>query len=144
MNKTKEQIKSTIKDHLESRDEIIFAYVFGSFIRKESYRDIDIGIFTEEDLDLIEIGRIQTELQNTVDDRVEVVQMQLLPAKNPRFAFSIVTEGELLFTRDREKHSDYKRQVLLRYFDTAPLRAMMDQAFEDRIESGKFGYRDYK
>jgi len=34
-----------IKDVLNKDDRLVFAYLYGSFVKEDEYRDIDIGIY---------------------------------------------------------------------------------------------------
>ena len=43
--KLRENTISRIKEILESRDEILLAMVFGSFVEKECARDIDVAVY---------------------------------------------------------------------------------------------------
>ena len=47
----KESILKDIASVLERYDEIIVAYVFGSFIHSDTFSDIDIGVLTTENMD---------------------------------------------------------------------------------------------
>jgi len=45
----------------------------------------------------------------------------------------------VLFCRDRAALVDFKRRAVLRYLDTAPLRALVARAREKRLRAGRFG-----
>lgn len=45
---SKEVVMKKIKTLINARDEILFAYLFGSFIEQESYHDIDLAIYSNE------------------------------------------------------------------------------------------------
>lgn len=44
----RERIIEIIKSHLSDKDDIIFAYLHGSFEERGIFRDIDLAIFVEE------------------------------------------------------------------------------------------------
>jgi predicted nucleotidyltransferase len=45
---TKENILSVITRELERRGEIVFAYIFGSFVEREVFRDVDVAVYVQE------------------------------------------------------------------------------------------------
>ncbi len=45
----KQIIKEKIKKILLESQEIIFAYLYGSFLEREDYKDIDIAIFVDRE-----------------------------------------------------------------------------------------------
>ncbi len=121
----------------------MFAYLYGSFHQKERYRDIDVGIYMDPEPDLLKVGEMTSELNKKTRQEIDLVMMNRLPARNPELAFQIVSRGKLLFTRDEQAHNLYKEKTLKIYYDTAYLRKQIKQAFDKRIEEGKFGERDY-
>lgn len=44
----KKELVGKIKTFLQARKEIHFAYLFGSFLEEDHFRDIDIGIYIDE------------------------------------------------------------------------------------------------
>lgn len=140
---SKEATISEIKKYLARQDDVVFAYVFGSFVKRKAFRDIDIAIYINSEIDLLRLGSIQSELTELTGENIDLVLLNGLPGKNPAFAHEIVTHGELLFTTHQEKFVHYKRKALLFFFDTARLREGVQGAFAKRLESGKFGHRNY-
>lgn len=139
----KRTIKLAAKEFLADQSEIVFAYIFGSFVKGEKYRDIDIAIYGSDSFALTKIGFMQAELNKKTGKEVDIVDLHNLYKKKPAFAFNIVTSGKLLFNNDQEIHTIFKRKVLINYFDTAYLREKMDQAFKKRLETNSFGRRNY-
>ncbi len=44
----KDDILKNIKKFLDTKEEILFAYIFGSFVEKNNFNDIDIAIFISD------------------------------------------------------------------------------------------------
>jgi len=105
--------------------------------------DVDVGIFTDKELDLLELGRIIAGLENIVTRKVDCVILNVLYKTNPRFAFEIQAHAIPLFIKDNDAYIDYKRKVLLYYLDIKPMLDRMDAALKRRIQQGKFGERNY-
>ena len=58
----KEAVIEKIRDYLGHQDEMIFALLFGSFIKGKAFRDIDIAVYAEKEFDLLRLGIMQAEL----------------------------------------------------------------------------------
>ena len=48
MQKSKETIVEIMKQELQKHDEIVFAYLHGSFAEKDTFHDIDIAVFLKK------------------------------------------------------------------------------------------------
>lgn len=138
------KIRREITHFFTPREEVIFLYLFGSVITKETFRDIDIAIYMDAMPDLIRQGKLQSALDDIFDYKVDLIILNELPNKNPAFAYEIVTEGELLLNKNPGIHTHYKSKVLQYYFDTAYLREQFKGAFRQRMKDNKFGERNYE
>jgi predicted nucleotidyltransferase len=119
----KEKIISAFKDRLEKYNEIIFAYIFGSFIDNESsfFRDIDIGVYVNEDVVLQKqfldyAMNLSLELESLFKKYpVDVVVMNNAPLS----LISKITQGEMLFVRDEDLWGDFVTKAWSLYHDHA-------------------------
>jgi uncharacterized protein len=138
----KKDIKEKICIALQQRERILFAFLYGSFLARENYRDIDIGVYFEKNTELLEIGSLITDLQQVSKSEVDIIPLNNLYLKNPNMAFRVVSTGEVIFSRDTRALVSFKENSMRYYFDTAYLRKIMNDAFEKRIEGGGFGKRN--
>ena len=119
----KEEIISAFKDELEKYNEIIFAYIFGSFIDNQMpfFRDIDIGVYVNEDVvsqkQLLDYPmNLSLELESLFKKYpVDVVVMNNAPLS----LISKITQGELLFVRDEDLWCDFVTKAWSLYHDHA-------------------------
>ncbi len=134
-----------VGDFLKGDDNILFAVVFGSAATGITTKlsDVDIGIYTRDEMPLLEMGRIVVGLEKIVKKKVDLTVLNDLFKRKPNFAFQVVKFGRLLFTRDKGVFVDFKRNVFLCYLDTKPLRDMMNASFDRRLRTGAFGERNY-
>ncbi len=85
---------------LESRPEIIYAYVFGSFVSGLPYQDVDVALYLH--------GKAQEDAGTQGDKYAEllgssfkeVFDVVIINRAPNSFKFSIFSEGRLLFCRD--------------------------------------------
>jgi predicted nucleotidyltransferase len=105
---------------LQGHDEIIFAFLYGSFVEGIPFHDIDVGVYLstvrkEEStfcgLDLAHV--LSKELQIPVDVRV----LNFAPVS---FLYHVI-QGLLILERDEEIRSYFVEQTLKSYFDMMPM-----------------------
>lgn len=120
--------------------QIGFAILFGSFAREPAavtlHSDVDIAIYTEEELALLERGAWITDLETICERPVDLVWLNPLPSQDPALAFEIMAHGQSLFCRGNAQYVAFKTSVMLRYLDTAYLREQVAAAFERRHLTG--------
>lgn len=120
----KEAIKKDLKKVLEKHPEISFAYLHGSFIKEQGFKDIDIAVYLIEtpssilDYEL----KLETELMGAaVHYQVDVRVLNSSPLS---FRYNVIKEGIPLIVRDDDKRAEFQENTLIDYFDFAPYRKM--------------------
>lgn len=109
----KKKIKQKIREALIKRDEIIFAYLHGSFIEDRPFRDIDVAIYVDGNYDLTYELELEEELTRLVDFPVDVRVINNAPVT---FRFKVIG-GELLFTKDERVRCEFEERTLREYHD---------------------------
>jgi predicted nucleotidyltransferase len=134
-----------ISNVLKGDDNIVFAMVFGSQGNGKAnlLSDVDIGIFTKNDIPLLRLGRIVSALEKIGKKEVDLVVLNDLYKRKPNFAFQIISSAKLLFTMDEDLFVDFKKNVFIYYLDAKPLIDMVKAGVNKRIETGAFGERNY-
>lgn len=118
-----------IAELLKDREEVIFAYTYGSFPEGAPFHDIDLGVFTsgisEKDainymLDLAQ--RLSEEVRMPLDVRV----LNFAPVT---FLYHVI-QGDLVLDSDEEIRSRFVEQVIRKYLDLKPrIRMAIKEAF---------------
>ena len=105
---------------LQNRDEVMFAYIYGSFAEGLPFHDIDVGVYlseiTEEEstnYSLILGQMLSKELQVPVDIRV----LNFAPVS---FLYEVI-RGNLIFERNEEIRIRVVEQTIQRYLDLKPM-----------------------
>jgi predicted nucleotidyltransferase len=124
----KSGILRLLTQELERRSEIIFAYVFGSFVEGTSFRDIDVAIYLSElhaahDTLSYAIG-ISTDMERVVGHPVDVIVLNAAPDHLVHW----VSKGTVIVNRDSDFRTDFVARAWSRYLDFKPKRrqAMAD------------------
>jgi len=112
----REKIKNKIKKILEKEKDVLFAYIFGGFVRDDSFHDIDIAVYimpsSQKDF-LKRTFEIANKIEREIDIETDVVAFNLI---DPYLRMEIL-EGELLFTKDEVKHDFLIDYYIREYFD---------------------------
>ena len=124
----RETIEAGIHALLEQDPRLVFAYLYGSFTRKEPFHDIDVGIYaadTEANPYVLSAdlkGRLSAHLRgkgvNLPADRFDVQVLNQAPFT---FLKRIFSEGVLLVDRDPELRTDLIEHVSRKYRECAGL-----------------------
>lgn len=125
----KERILKRLTDILEGRENVLFAFVHGSFTGNLPFHDIDVAVYllgareeavTLEALDLS--ARLGSKLGIPVD--VRPLNFASLP-----FRYQAI-RGRLLFEKDEDLTAQFVEQTIQRYLDIKPfLLTGMKEAF---------------
>ncbi|MCX8204982.1 MAG: nucleotidyltransferase domain-containing protein [Candidatus Nezhaarchaeota archaeon] len=76
---------------------VVLAIVFGSFTELDSFRDIDIAVYTERaEAGLDAISKLAARLEEQIHVPVDVVPLESIPTKFRRY---ILTKGRVILER---------------------------------------------
>jgi predicted nucleotidyltransferase len=116
----KEKLIERLKSFLRSRAEVVFAYVFGSFVEEDTFHDIDIGIYLAEipqerstQYGLTLSQALSSELRIPVDARI----LNFVPTS---FLYHVI-RGRLIIERDEEVSAKLAERTIQKYLDMKPL-----------------------
>ena len=139
----KEARLEQLKDHLYQKDEIIFAYIYGSVARNQDTRlsDIDLAIYIGEDKkpaagpfgyrsDLI------AELQPLAGNAIDLIILNEAPNL---LAYHVFKEGNLLFNKDPDLRTRVHAKTVDKYLDFLPMLKVQEKYLNKRIEENRFG-----
>lgn len=137
MNK---KLLNTLSNLLSSNNNIVFAYLFGSLAKnnKRYGSDMDIAVYFKNDPDLNEIGKLNLNLEEKLNFKIDLVQLNKLDINNPVLSYSIINEGILLLNNNINLLNEFKKSVLLQYFDFKPVNDLINRSFKSRIANNTF------
>jgi predicted nucleotidyltransferase len=114
-------IIDAIRRHLEERQEIIWAYLHGSFLEGGPYRDIDLAVWVEPTQGNFQDWR-RYELNLSVTLHLSVskpVDVRVLNDAPLAFRYHAM-RGQPLLVRDRERLDEVRARTWDDYFDFLP------------------------
>lgn len=119
----RELIKSRLKEFLEEKPGILFAYLHGSFLKTDRFHDIDVAVYLEDvpssplELEL----QLETELGEAVHYPVDVRILNNSPLS---FRYNVIKDGAVLVVNDDDLRAEFEESAISNYFDFAPFRKM--------------------
>ncbi len=121
---------------LQKREEVVFAYLYGSFSEGLPFHDIDVGVYTSDITEeesthysLILGQALSRELRVPVDIRV----LNFAPVP---FLFEVI-RGHLIFERNEAIRIRVVEQTIQRYLDLKPMILRgIKEAFGNESEPG--------
>lgn len=134
---------------LEAREEVLFAYLFGSRAsgRTHLHSDVDVAVYIEpRSLDRLDraapwgyLAEVSGRLMEALEtDDLNVVILNHAP---PLLADRVARNGHLLLSRDESRRQRWIVDTKSRYCDLAFLRRHLLHALAERVRTGRFGAR---
>lgn len=136
----KEIIKKSLKSIFESDIDVIFALLFGSMANNNMRygSDIDIAIYFKNVPTLYEIGNLNLRIEEVINYKTDLVELNNLDKVNPVLAYSVISEGIFILNKDDKIFNEFKKSVLMRYLDFQPTNNLINTAFNKRLVNNRF------
>lgn len=110
-----------VKAFLEGEEDVTVAYLFGSRAKggMGALSDIDIAVLLNRELDKQKTFDLRLRLINRISsilktDKIDLVVMNMAPLS---LNYSIISEGEILHSRDEMERVRFETHILSRYLD---------------------------
>ena len=106
--KEKQRLSNLLAGLLLEREEILFAYLYGSLLHG-TFRDIDIGVFLRDESSGAAVSiRYETALEQELENSTGVpIDVRVLNVAPLPFAYSVLQTGEVLVSRDEQARCDF-------------------------------------
>ncbi|MBO8159724.1 nucleotidyltransferase domain-containing protein [Thermosyntropha sp.] len=125
-------ILEKINEYLKKQKNIIFAYIFGSFVQGKRYNDIDVAVFLQnKEIEPMSYLELKRELADIAGTDVDVV---ILNEASPLLKREVIKNGVLILERDKEKRVDFVVQSVFEYED---MKRYYEMSYETVIERVK-------
>jgi predicted nucleotidyltransferase len=116
---SREALTEKLKAKLFLKEDITFAYLYGSFVKNEPFRDIDVAVYVTGNKGFIFESDLSAELTDTIGFDVGVRILNNAPIA---FQMVVLREGMPLFSRDEDLRTDFLERVSKRYPEHAHFR----------------------
>ena len=124
---TKEEklkIEETLKNALKKHSEISFAYLHGSFVKNEGFKDIDLAVYIKEiPLALVQYElNLETEIMEQIGKYI--IDVRILNSSPLSFRFNVIRDGIVLFVRNDDERVEFQEATIRDYLDFAYYREL--------------------
>jgi len=130
-----------LKERLEKEEDVIFAYIIGSYAKGKAgpMSDIDIAVYLDRKKEEIFDRKISLNILITEILKTDEVDLVILNEASPLFVHHSLKNGKLLFSKDEKKRIAFLVKNLKEYFDMQYYYGRFKEAILKRIEEGKYG-----
>ncbi len=121
----KERLTTVIAESLSKKTEIVFAYLHGSFVTDEPFRDIDVAIYAQRGESIELESDLSHELSTVTGHEVDV---KIINHAQVAFQMAPLRQGKLLFSKDEDLRADFLETVGKKYREYAHFRNIFMEA----------------
>ncbi|HXF68851.1 MAG TPA: nucleotidyltransferase domain-containing protein [Thermoflexus sp.] len=117
----KERIAGLLAAALAAEPDVVFAYLHGSFVEAEAFRDIAVAVFFDPPPE--RPWRREGELADRLEAALRAagfpfpVDVQTLNRAPPAFRAAAIRSRRILLCRDEDRRSDFEAATWSEYFD---------------------------
>lgn len=112
-----------LKDVLEKEDDIIFAYLFGSYAYgvANPNSDIDVAVYLKPS-EMKEYLLKEKRILSALIDRIHTdrIDLRILNVSTFLFQYHVLKEGILILVRDEQQRVDFETRIMERFFELKP------------------------
>ena len=121
---------SKCKNILKRHENIIFAYIFGSYVQEKLRKDsdIDIAIYLDKKIDAKIYLKLKMDLMEACNREIDLI---ILNDATPLLKYEIYKSHILLFTNDKQLESNFKVKTLFEYND---IKRYLDLSYDKTID----------
>ena len=134
MDQYREQLISDLKEFFSKREDVVFAYLFGSiaYDNYTSKSDIDVAVFLKTNKDLFdERINLIVELEKRFKRDVDVIVLN--NSKSSFLKYFIIKEGVVIADKNKDIRTELEFKILENYFDYLPISKMYNDAILSKI-----------
>ncbi|MFQ5799228.1 MAG: nucleotidyltransferase domain-containing protein [Bacteroidota bacterium] len=115
MRLTKKEIIELVRQYLTARQEIVFAYLFGSVVDSDAFKDVDLGVYVGGGISdgFGYAFAMSGELGRMLECHVDVILMNTAPDH----LIHSISKGKVILNRDDDARVSFITASWSRYFD---------------------------
>ncbi|AEM73718.1 DNA polymerase beta domain protein region [Caldicellulosiruptor acetigenus 6A] len=136
----KDKIVEILKEYFEKEDNVIFAYLFGSYAKgkERENSDVDIAVYVNEEIakDSKKVLDFQIKHMSNISDILKKeVDLVILNHASPLLRHEVISEGILLVEKDHNKLVNFKKMSFYYYQDWLNIMKIKIMYIKERISA---------
>lgn len=128
----KNRILECIRFILSGFEEIDLAYVYGSFLKRDDFRDINIAVHLSKELSPYLRFKLSSKvaigLEKGIQPRVDF-DLRVLNCAPAYFQYEVIRQGIIALERDQDMRVDFEAHLISEYLDLKYMYDRFDQDF---------------
>lgn len=128
----KDQISRQIRDALADLPSLRVAYLYGSFLTREDFRDIDIGLLVDKEIcdgdALSYTSRVADLVEAAIGYRHEC-DVRVINGEPAWFRYEVISTGTPICVQDDGDRIDFETTVLVEYQDLKFMYDLFDREY---------------
>ena len=134
MNQRNQDILKKIAEEFEKKDEILFAYFYGSRAKGNERKgsDFDVGIYVHEKI--LKDPWYQIKLQSELQEKLKLekdLDLRILNNSSAKFCFEVIYKNPRIFIRDEMSMIEFETRTLLMWYD---IRYTWERFYAEQLE----------
>ena len=126
-----EEIENIFRKIFLQNEEIIAAYLYGSFLYSENYEDVDIGLLIHNKFkpDVMFEAQLAGKLEQIFKDTYnafKTVDVRILNRKPLRFLFSLLKNSKIIYSKNDLERVKFETKIIKEYLDFKPHHEIYD------------------
>jgi predicted nucleotidyltransferase len=112
--------------------EVQTGYVFGSFLQREDFRDIDIALLLSGNLSSYRALKLALRIGSDLDLGIKPgrdFDVRILNNAHPEFQYEVVKCGRFVFSRNKQERCDFEAEVISTYLDLKEMYDSYDRKY---------------
>ncbi len=112
--------------------EVDVAYIFGSFLERSDFSDVDLALLLSEELPPYQRFKFAMKVARVLERRVKPrleFDIKLLNYSPVEFQHEVLKKGVVVFSKDDVKRVEYESRLLSTYLDFKEMYAWLDRKF---------------
>lgn len=126
------EVLGSISSILRGFKEIDLGYVFGSFLEREDFHDIDVAVHLGKELAPYQRFKLSQRIARALEEGIEPrfeFDVRILNYAPVYFQYEVISKGTVVLQRVDEKRVNYEAHLISEYLDLRYMYEYLDQAF---------------
>lgn len=116
----RDTIGERLKQALEAHTDISFAYLHGSFVSGNGFRDIDVAVYIEKLPESVLEYELQMEAELMGTIGRQIIDVKVINTAPLSFRYNVIKDGVILFVKNDDKRADFQEATMSAYMDFLP------------------------
>lgn len=128
----RDRIVSRVRDALLPAPPLRVAWIYGSVLTRDDFRDIDVALLLDPKVPENEAISFASEVANMIETAIgfrHECDVRVINREPVWFQYEVIRSGVLLFVRDEQDRLDFETGVMVEYLDMKYTYDLFDREY---------------